>query len=285
MKTEITIKEIDITPHIAERWLNKCNTHNRSLYESTVESYALDMKRGFWALNHQPIAFDDEGILMDGQHRLAAIVRSGKTIRMLVAQDIPKQFDNDGVKHFTQETIDGGKPRSVGDRINLTYGIENANLKTAISIVIVNLCIGKNIKATPSLILEILKIYGPEINIVIGNRSYKPGLIYAPVLGSFAFAAKCFKEKTIEFEIGYFKGENLFANSPILTFRNFMLAKKAWHGSGSYRRSVMNACLISLMYFIQEQPLKRIITGCQGLDFFVNKQKRVVTEICELSRL
>lgn len=53
------------------------NTGNRRLRPSTVSHYADQMRRGEWKETHQPIAFDDDGNLIDGQHRLAAVVESG----------------------------------------------------------------------------------------------------------------------------------------------------------------------------------------------------------------
>ena len=41
---------------------------------------ARDMKAGHWRLTHQGIAFDPAGVLIDGQHRLWAIVESDTTL-------------------------------------------------------------------------------------------------------------------------------------------------------------------------------------------------------------
>lgn len=72
-----------ITPALAESWLMS-NTFNRSLSSAVVNKYANDMKSGNWHLNHQGIAFDDCNVLVDGQHRLSAVVKSGVTVDMLV---------------------------------------------------------------------------------------------------------------------------------------------------------------------------------------------------------
>lgn len=81
------IKEIVITPEIAHDMLNY-NTCNRPLSRNTVAKYARMMKQGEWYLSHQAIAFaeDENGkqILVDGQHRLAAVVQSGTTIKTTV---------------------------------------------------------------------------------------------------------------------------------------------------------------------------------------------------------
>ena len=72
----------NITPKMAaemlERHLNPENQRRQS--QSVVESYARAMRAGQWLLTHQGIAIDTNGELVDGQHRLSAIVASGATV-------------------------------------------------------------------------------------------------------------------------------------------------------------------------------------------------------------
>ena len=68
---------------MAAEWLAR-NTFNRNLSQHSVNRYASDMSAGNWTLTHQGIAFDDQGVLVDGQHRLAAIIKSGVDVRMMV---------------------------------------------------------------------------------------------------------------------------------------------------------------------------------------------------------
>jgi len=73
-----------ITPDMASRWLQDGNTANRHLVASYAERLARDMKEGRWVLTHEGIAFDPHGRLLDGQHRLKAIVLAGVAIDMFV---------------------------------------------------------------------------------------------------------------------------------------------------------------------------------------------------------
>lgn len=94
-----------VTPEMAMDWLG-ANTHNRPVRQNVVEKYARDMKAGDWMLTHQGILFDWNSVLLDGQHRLWAIVESGCTIEMMVTYDADPA---------TQEHIDGGEIRQVRD--------------------------------------------------------------------------------------------------------------------------------------------------------------------------
>jgi hypothetical protein len=282
MERKIDTRIMQINPTMAQRWLNERNNHNRKLYESTVESYARDMKRGLWALNNQGIGFDEEGNLLDGQHRLMAIVWSGVTVPMVVVKGLPKNF-YDG--HQTQETIDQGKPRGTGDILTLTQGIDNGNIRAAIIRGVIALCAGQvNRKFSVGLISEALKIYQEEIEEVIKNRSQVKGLVFAPALSSFVFAAKCYQDKIIEFEQQYFSGENLSQGNPVLTFRNFMLQRDTAFGGTAYRLRVKYQALNCLMRYVLGEPLKRLVNSTAGRDFFANKQKKTLSQIQELLR-
>lgn len=106
---------VDVTPELAEKWLTQ-NTHNRNLRETAVQAYARDMTAGNWAENGEAIKFAKDGTLLDGQHRLKAVVQAGVTIKMLVVT---------GLEHQAQETMDDGRKRSLSDALALR-GEQNA---------------------------------------------------------------------------------------------------------------------------------------------------------------
>ncbi|MCL2347315.1 MAG: hypothetical protein FWC50_03530 [Planctomycetaceae bacterium] len=100
---------VEVTPQLAEMWLQR-NFFNRKINEETVERLCRAMLAGHWRLTHQGIAFDRYGVLVDGQQRLEAVRRSGKTVRMLVFAD--QTLAN-------HEAIDCGKVRTNLDVIRL----------------------------------------------------------------------------------------------------------------------------------------------------------------------
>jgi hypothetical protein len=76
-----------VTPTKAEEWLG-ANTSNRPLSKPTVRAFAEAMRRGEWVVTHQGIAFDSSGVLVDGQHRLAAIVEADTAVELTVFTDV-----------------------------------------------------------------------------------------------------------------------------------------------------------------------------------------------------
>jgi hypothetical protein len=94
-----------VTPARAAEMLT-ANTSNRPLSMSTVRSFAAAMRRGDWLVTHQGIAFDTNGMLVDGQHRLAAIVEADLPVEITVFTDVePDTFD----------VLDTGKRRNAAD--------------------------------------------------------------------------------------------------------------------------------------------------------------------------
>lgn len=82
-----------ITPAKAVEYL-KHNTNNyRKLSRAKYKQYAEDMRNGKWQANGEPIIFGEDGILKDGQHRLAAIIDSKKTVQMAVVRGVDKNVD------------------------------------------------------------------------------------------------------------------------------------------------------------------------------------------------
>lgn len=92
-----------ITPKQAQEWLNK-KGYNRNLSKSHVTYLANEIINGNWKLTHQGIAFDEQGRLIDGQHRLQAIINANIPIKMMVTTDEP-------VDKFA--IIDRGMPRTI----------------------------------------------------------------------------------------------------------------------------------------------------------------------------
>jgi hypothetical protein len=105
-----------ITPAIARRYLD-ANRSNRPMSRHVVAEYVSAMNGGEWLFNGEAIKFDRDGQLVDGQHRLEAVVKSGKSIAFLVIRGLdPEVF----------KTIDTGKKRSAGDVLAIK-GVKNPN--------------------------------------------------------------------------------------------------------------------------------------------------------------
>ena len=99
-----------VTPQLAKKWLD-CNGFNRPIKQDVVDMYVRQIKSGLWRRTHQGIAFDTNGTLIDGQHRLMAIVNANVTVPMLIFID--ESPDN-------YEYIDCGRHRSNLDTLRMS---------------------------------------------------------------------------------------------------------------------------------------------------------------------
>lgn len=111
-----------ITPEMARAML-ETNKGNRSLRRQVVTKYARDMTAGRWHYTGDPIRFADDGTLIDGQHRLAAVAQSGKSQPMLVIRGLPRE---------SQSVLDTGVKRTAADAVRF-QGDRNAPVLAAVA--------------------------------------------------------------------------------------------------------------------------------------------------------
>lgn len=78
-----------LTPQFAAKTLESQNGVNRRINQSALRKLCKDMTAGKYLITHQGIAFDAAGNLLDGQHRLRAIVLTGLSVWMLVSRGWP----------------------------------------------------------------------------------------------------------------------------------------------------------------------------------------------------
>lgn len=88
-KTEMYTQVEVVSPALAEKWLESNYEQQRPLRWSWVEQLAERIRGGRWLLTHQGVAFDINGRLTDGQHRLWAIYEAKLPVRMNVSYNCP----------------------------------------------------------------------------------------------------------------------------------------------------------------------------------------------------
>lgn len=98
-----------LTPDMAHELLDR-NTHNRAVSGIRVERYAADITRGAWQLNGEAFKIAADGQVLNGQHRLLAVVEADAAIRTLLIRGLPAE---------AQETMDQGRSRSLADVLKL----------------------------------------------------------------------------------------------------------------------------------------------------------------------
>jgi hypothetical protein len=177
---------VEINPDLATRWLRN-NVGNRKLKPHAVTGLARDMSNGDFVPTHQGIAFNDAEQLIDGQHKLTAIVESGVTLPMLVTWGLPRQIE--GKKFTVMDVVDSGSVRKVGDQLAIQHKLKDGHRIAMICGALAGLCdAGAVRRLNVGHTLEIYHAFELSVKWVIFNRSRDHGLRLAGVLAGFAFA-------------------------------------------------------------------------------------------------
>jgi hypothetical protein len=112
------IEKILITPTMAKELLEK-NISNRRVKGKVVAKYATDMLNGLWLEDTgELITISKLGVLLNGQHRLLAIIKSNTSHKMHLATNAPDEVFR---------VIDTGSSRTTGDIFkidNIPYSVQ-----------------------------------------------------------------------------------------------------------------------------------------------------------------
>lgn len=174
-----------IDPSLAKVLL-EANVRNRPISAPHVKSLARDMMAGKWRLTHQGIALDRDGRLVDGQHRLNAIVESQTVQKMVVTYNVdPEAFHNVDI---------GFQPRSIAQIAGLLRGSKYTNSTTAASKILWHLLEenhGKNVRMqwTESEVFALLDVFENDLVWVCERVNNCNQLKQAAAVAAFAYAA------------------------------------------------------------------------------------------------
>jgi hypothetical protein len=280
---KIVSRTEDISPEQAKRYLEK-NTHNRSVRESVVDRYAAMMQRDQWVVTHQGIAFDDEGNLLDGQHRLMAIVKAARPVSMMVTRGVPSERNN-GITIPAMDVIDCGKSRTVADQLALCHGVKNSNLISSVCSAIAEICFrsrGGGISTAQALV--ILDIYARPIESAVEIISdFRPAR-KGSVIGALAFASVSHRTEIEKLMSDLNSGAELKKNQPALTLRDWLTRGNFNYGtatgSGRRRKLYLSECVLNAAFNeVHQTPISMIKSGENGQKFFCQKQRANVEKV------
>jgi len=115
-KPNVKIDLALITPEKSEELL-RLNTKNRRINNFNVNQYVSDMMSDDFHFNGSSICISDTNVLIDGQQRLTACIKSKKPFWTVLIQNMDES---------AMDTIDNGRKRTYSDRLKIR-GYENAS--------------------------------------------------------------------------------------------------------------------------------------------------------------
>jgi hypothetical protein len=220
-KPEVT--EMTVTPDLALEWLTR-NENNRTISKKHVRLLADMMSRNEFNFVGDPIRFDIDGRLMDGQHRLNAIIESETSQHMIVIFGLPPE---------SQVYMDAGRKRSPGDQMTVALGIRNGNQAAAIVRNYIqwrDQCFLSNTRTVG--IPEIIAWADANEELLVDATARARRVTSARVPTSVAVSGAVYlaAHKVSPHGAGVFwdrlaDGADLVANNPILTLRNAIMRR------------------------------------------------------------
>lgn len=183
---------VTVTPDMAGELLKR-NVNNRPLDNSVVAQMVGEILRGSWQVTHQGIALDgsiSSGNVVDGQHRLSAIAKSGVATEVLLFENVPSE---------TFSVLDTGKRRSGGDVLALRGERDTTLLAATIRHVHLfrtspnGSWVGQNSRVTNNEILDIFRSQSAEF-----REAVKQGRLLGKEVGLIPTAGACAYFLTVE---------------------------------------------------------------------------------------
>lgn len=115
MDEVVTIEKIGKTE---ADYILQNNNMNRKMTRANVDYIKSEIESGKFVINGSSIVISEDGVLLDGQHRLKAISELNVELNMIVVRNAKKDVFS---------TIDSGKTRNAGDVLS-SEKIPNANV-------------------------------------------------------------------------------------------------------------------------------------------------------------
>lgn len=104
-KSKVSHESVMVDPPLAKHWLGKLSEHQRPPSHRAVQHLVRIMRGGQWLASNDAICFDINGHLINGQHRLLAVIETGMTLFFDVRRGLPLEsyliMDVPKVRHVT----------------------------------------------------------------------------------------------------------------------------------------------------------------------------------------
>lgn len=182
-----------VTPEIAKQWMER-NRNIRKASPDTVDLYSRMMERGEWVDSHpDPICFDTENQLKNGQHRLLAVIKSGAVLNMTVWW---------GVDEVILRSIDTGRVRKPWESQRLVDGYSANVIATSIASYLFKISNGGLIggrRPTRNDVAQTYDLWRDEIDTLIPRAIGSSNLRKASMLAALAEFLKRDRKKATEF--------------------------------------------------------------------------------------
>lgn len=274
---------IEVTVDMAARWL-KVNFVNRPVSAAVVAAYARDMVACRWQPTHQGLAFNDRDELIDGQHRLLAVLKCGRAVRMMVTFGLPSKIP--GSEMTTMDCVDRGRTRSVADQLKIQHGLKQGAQIAAVTAALAHLCVGEKMRRlSVGQTLDVYRAFEPGVNFVLETKPPK-GMNNAAVLAAFAFIYQIKGSDARGRFACVMTGQGLDQHPALQLLREFLLDNQALVLMRNLHRGIVELVTHALWLDLTATPVaaleQRPEEWLQAVAYFRAQQPERVAKIAAL---
>jgi len=255
---EPRVERMLITPTQAVNWLDNANIRNRTVSQAAVERYARDMRAGHWRLTHEGIAFDPNGVLLDGQHRLWAVVYAEMPVEMHVWFNVATD---------SLMVIGGGRGRNLVDHLRLGGGLGDVN-KDVLAVLRCLLGKGSSSHLTPDEAREVLRRHERPIMFAMRSLPPMPSTRGIATCETRAVIARAWysasEERLTEFcEVLRSSMARRDADKTVVLLRNYLIGGAGWERCN--RRERYAKIERTLLAFLRDESVSRLNAATKEL--------------------
>ena len=261
----------EVLPRDAERFLSE-RAPNRNMSEGVVQKFAEDMTAGRWRLTGIPVVFNEKNQLIDGQHRMAAVIKANKGVTLTLCYGVEDPE--------AQRNIDTGRPRPTGQILTMFCGMKNANRTVSVLRHIRQLRADSAGLPPPMSVdaaLEDLEA-SPGTRWVMSTQYAGLGSrrSTAPILAAFAIAWEKHPAKTIEAFTAFHESDYAGNGDPLKALGKYLDTPASSRATDSVRLSTARRTLTALSYRFRGVSLSKCYDSVEGMKYFeVNADPRV----------
>lgn len=238
-----------ISPNMAQDLLQQ-NFNNRKLNQARVAAMARDIAAGKWRLTPQGIAISKAGRLLDGQHRLTAVVQANCAVRMTVVRDCDE---------LAQRFIDLGDQRSLQNELQME-GVKNSRTVSACARHIAAIENGLDKSdltkyRTREELRNVISRYSTGFSWLLTKQ--KPQISRGGYISPLVFVYNTLPSEVDSFYNQVDTGVGLDSGSPALLLRNWLLTLRSSTGS-SIDRTIVLKTFAALDAYVDGKSMIRL---------------------------
>jgi hypothetical protein len=254
----ISVYVIQVTPALAELWLNRAKENpahkNRSIHHSSLAKLKRAMEGEMWELNGEPLIFDEAGFLIEGQHRCLACVQSNTAFYTLVVH---------GINGALFRTMGQGAKRSVGDILSILGKANSRTLGAALRW-IWRYEHGQMMNAHPTITeyeVANLEEQHPTLHFSVPYGHKCRGMAAPALITALHYLCRKIDEAQAEtFFAAMAEGANLPQGHPVLFLRRYLLPKVTGRGRAVIRDERKAPVIINTWNLLRKDPEARLTT-------------------------